>query len=94
MNVDKFLPIAIVVFLVVSFMAFLYFITGFSAVTRPLIAAGQADIPSYTANSSAWEGFSATFTAAPLLIFLIFVGMICFGAFKLVMQLRNKSGGR
>lgn len=86
MDIDRHRGIGLLVFIVIAIVALLVWMTGFGA-TRELITTGQGTIGSYTSNESAYQGFSQSFTAAPLLIGLLFVGMIVFAGWQFVKRI-------
>lgn len=84
MSPDRHWVIGLFLLGIVSLVMVLYFFIGFSGITRPMISEGASSVGNYTANVTAWSGFSSTFSAAPLLIVIIFFGLIAYALWRLV----------
>jgi len=84
--------IAVILFLAVAGMATAYFLMGFPA-ERELISTANASIPSYTANTTAWVGFSGSLVAMPLIIVALFGGLLAYGFWRVLGIKRNRGGG-
>jgi len=85
--------VKVVFFLVMAAMAGIILLIG-----SPLIFQGSSqavsDIPSYTGNTTAWVGFEAGLTAVPLLVGMLFFGLVAFGVWQLVKRMRDNYGGK
>lgn len=86
-------PLQLAIYIILAGFAFVVFIIGFGVLTRPMIVTGQNSIGNFTDNASAWQGFSASFSAAPLIVFLLFVGLIFFGGFMILKSFIKKKRG-
>ena len=80
----------VLIFLICAGLAAVILAMGFG-----IIRSGSTDavssVGNYTANVTAWSGFTSTINAYPLLIVLIFGGMVAFGVWQYIKRWKVKN---
>lgn len=82
----------VMIFLLLAGVAGVILLMGFGVI-RSGSSDAVTDIATYTANTTHWTGFSQTFTATPLLVILIFGGMVAFGVWQYIRRWKVKNSG-
>lgn len=80
--------ILLFLYLIGAFVGLLFLIAGFPIITGGASTA-NASITTFTSNVSAWEGFSASFIAMPLILYGLYGSFVLFGAWQILKRLKG-----
>lgn len=81
----------VVVFILIALVAAFILAMGFGVITSGADDA-VASMGNYTANTSAWSGFTNTVNSYPLLIWIVFGGMVAFGVWQYLRRWKANRG--